>query len=179
MLIFVPFPALTMTQILPMSDEETDAELTPIHASFLDPYILLIKNDHSAMVLKADARGEFDEVPGGSEMSSKQWRSGSVHKSSTETSDAMLYLLSDEGHLQVRLLCAQLRPQLTEAFQMFALPDLSKSVYHAPNLNLLPPVLNQDGPPRHADIKEELTELLVADIGEVDIKSPYLIVCSD
>ena len=59
---------------------------------------------------------------------------------------------------------------------MFALPDLSTRVYQAPNLNLLPAVLTQDGPPRHVDVKEDLTEVLIADIGDASIKSPFLIV---
>lgn len=92
-----------MTQILPMLDEETEAELMPIHASFLDPYILLVRNDYSAVVLKADARGEFDEVSCGGHFSSKTWRSGSIHGMSTEKSDAMLYMLSNEGHLYVEI----------------------------------------------------------------------------
>ena len=87
---------------MPMLDEETDAELKVSHASFLDPYILLIRNDNSAMLLKADARGEFDEVPGGAEFASKQWRSGAIHKLSTAGSDAMLYVLSNQSQLHVR-----------------------------------------------------------------------------
>lgn len=59
---------------------------------------------------------------------------------------------------------------------MFALPNLSQSVYYAPTLNLLPPILTQERPPKHADVREDLTELLVTDIGDSIMKSPYLIV---
>lgn len=60
--------------------------------------------------------------------------------------------------------------------QVFELPNLERSVYIAPQLSYLPPVLSTDNTPRRATGKETLTEVLFADIGDSAAKSPHLIV---
>ena len=82
-----------------------------VSASFADPFILVIRDDSSAVVLTVDERGEIDEanreVPG-------RWRSGSLYEDSNdilrleylddsddEAGNVLLFLLSDAGGLQV------------------------------------------------------------------------------
>ena len=82
-----------------------------VSASFVDPFILVIRDNSSAVVLTVDERGEIDEatreVPG-------QWRSGSLYEDSNdilrleylddsddEAGNVLLFLLSDAGGLQV------------------------------------------------------------------------------
>lgn len=60
--------------------------------------------------------------------------------------------------------------------QVFQLPNLNKPVYVAEGLSFLPSVLTADYAPRRSTAKEALTEILVADLGDITAKSPYLIV---
>jgi len=60
--------------------------------------------------------------------------------------------------------------------EIYALPDLSKSVYVAEGLCFVPPVLSADYAARRSAARETLTEILVADLGDSVSKSPYLIV---
>ena len=81
-------------------------------ASFADPYILVIRDDLSALVLIADERGEIDEV---NRDVAGQWLSGSLYEDSNdvlrleypddsddEAGNVLLFLLSAAGGLKVR-----------------------------------------------------------------------------
>lgn len=93
--------ALSVTQLMYMSDDDNDAELLVTHASFLDPYILVIRNDYSALVFKAGENGQLHEMDHHEALAMRDWRSGSLHQKSTEGSNAMLYKLNHNGHLEV------------------------------------------------------------------------------
>ncbi len=60
--------------------------------------------------------------------------------------------------------------------QVYRLPNLRKPVYVAEGFSFLPPFLSKDFTVRRSTAREKLTELLVADIGDMTNKSPYLIV---
>jgi len=83
-----------------MIDEETDNELKIKSSSFYDPYLLVIREDFSAVVLQVDANGELDEVEQGEVMSKTQWISGCIHKAAGELK-AAVYLLDTKGTLNV------------------------------------------------------------------------------
>ena len=91
---------LGLSQIYPMIDEETDNELKIKSSSFCDPYLLVIREDFSAVVLQVDANGELDEVEQGGAMKKTQWLSGCVYKAANE-SNAAVYLLDTKGSLNV------------------------------------------------------------------------------
>jgi cleavage and polyadenylation specificity factor subunit 1 len=91
---------LGLSQIIPMEDEETGAELRIINTSFADPYLLVLRDDSTAKIFKADEEGEVEEVE--SELfSSTQWLSGCLYKPSTPGHQPLVYLLTVEGGLQV------------------------------------------------------------------------------
>lgn len=93
-----------------MLDEDTDAELKIVTTSFADPYLLVLRDDSSIVILKADASGDVEELDRGEGLMAKTWLSGSVYKSSTAYEAApLLYLLNAEGALQVSA-AAALRP---------------------------------------------------------------------
>jgi cleavage and polyadenylation specificity factor subunit 1 len=83
-----------------MIDEETDNELKIKSSSFCEPYLLVIREDFSAVVLQMDASGELDEVEQGEAMSKTQWISGCVYKA-VDTPKAAVYLLDMKGTLNV------------------------------------------------------------------------------
>ena len=99
-----------------MTDEESDAEPAKVvSASFADPYVLLIRDDFSAVLLTGDESGDLDEVPRGEAFRKGKWFSGSLFEDSNdvlrleypedsddEAGNVLLFLLSAVGGLQVR-----------------------------------------------------------------------------
>ena len=98
-----------------MYDEATGAEPKVISASFAEPYILLIRDDFAATVLKADEESELDEVERGEALSKNRWVSGSLYEDSNdvfrlelneedegEGRNVLAFLLNREGELKVR-----------------------------------------------------------------------------
>ena len=86
-----------------MVDPETDVELSVLHASFHDPFLLIIRGDQSAIVLKTDKKGEIEEVDAGKEFEQKIWTSGCIHAVESKHPNAkpLVYLLSVTGGLYV------------------------------------------------------------------------------
>ena len=60
--------------------------------------------------------------------------------------------------------------------QIFRLPNLQKPIYVADGIAFLPPFLSTDFAVRRSSAKENLSEILVAELGDSVHKSPYLIV---
>jgi len=84
-----------------MLDEVTDTELTIVHTSFTDPYLLVVRNDSSITVLNANEKGEVDELDRGDALLASKWLSGCLYKSTTHGAKHMAYLLSATGGLHV------------------------------------------------------------------------------
>lgn len=106
-----------LAQIFPMADDTTGAEPKVTFADFSDPYVLLIRDDSSVMVLRADESGDLDEVEQGEAVREDQWVSGSLYEDSNdvlrletgddnedEAGNVLMFLLSGGGGLQVGLL---------------------------------------------------------------------------
>lgn len=97
-----------------MTDEATGAEPKILSASFSDPFVLLIRDDESIMVLRADESGDLDEVEQGESLQSTGVRFGSLYEDANDVfrleSDAeieddagnvLMFLLTIGGGLQV------------------------------------------------------------------------------
>lgn len=97
-----------------MTDEMTGAEPKVCSASFADPYVLLLRDDMSMMVLKSDESGDLDEVEQGEARRETKWLSGSLYEDSNdvlrletddddedEAGNVLLFLLNDQGGLEV------------------------------------------------------------------------------
>lgn len=98
-----------------MTDETTGAEPKIISASFADPYVLLVRDDASVMILEADESGDLDEVERGDDLLTTNWLSGSLYEDADDsfrlgpddgteddTVNVLMFLLSAEGGLYVR-----------------------------------------------------------------------------
>lgn len=85
-----------------------------IRASFLDPYVLLIKNDLSIVLLTADETGDLDEIEQGDSLKEGKWSSGYLYEDSNdifrlefgedsedEAGNVLMFLLSAVGGLHV------------------------------------------------------------------------------
>lgn len=60
--------------------------------------------------------------------------------------------------------------------QIYRLPNLRKPVYVAEGLSFLPPFLSKDFTVRRSNAREKLKELVIAEVGDLTHKSPYLVV---
>ena len=97
-----------------MSDETTDAEPRVLSASFADPYVLLVRDDTSTLLLRAEESGDLDEVERGISLQQNGIRSGSLFEdtndlfrleygedSDDEAGNVLMFLLTCGGGLQV------------------------------------------------------------------------------
>jgi len=92
---------LNMDQIIPMEDEETGAELRIINASFVDPYLLVLRDDSTVKLFKASGSSEVEEVES-AVMSSFKWMSSCLYRPSKDPKP-YAFLLTPEGGLHVRV----------------------------------------------------------------------------
>lgn len=95
-----------------MSDDPEDPKI--VSASFAEPYMLLVRDDSSLMILKADESGELDEIACRESLQSTKWLSGSLFDDSDDTfrlelneddeesSSVLMFLLSVTGGLKVK-----------------------------------------------------------------------------
>ena len=184
-----------------MIDDATGAEPKVISATFSDPYVLLIRDDFSVMILRADESGDLDEVERREAIAETKWLSGSLYEDSNdvlrleseddsedEAGNVLLLLLSSVDGLQVDSICLLLflMRRCTELFlrfklalivyKIFRLSNLRKPVYCADDLSFLPPFLFTEFTIRRSSARESLKEILLAELGDATHKSPYLIV---
>lgn len=91
-----------------------DAAPKIIHASFAEPYVLLVRDDESIMVLRADEGGELEEVEQGASLKRKGFRHGCLYEDSSDVfrlesevededdaGNVLMFLLTVGGGLQV------------------------------------------------------------------------------
>ncbi|POS84108.1 hypothetical protein EPUL_003312 [Erysiphe pulchra] len=166
---------LGLAQIIPMYDDDTGAEPKILSASFADPFLLLVRDDSSIYVAQCDDSNELEEIEKlEKSLQTTKWVAGclyndhtgvfsleQVDKNFTSRQNVLLFLLSAEGGLHI-----------------YALPNLSETVYVAEGLCFVPPILSADFVARRAATRDSLIEILVADLGDEIIKSPYLILRS-
>jgi hypothetical protein len=97
-----------------MTDDITGAEPKVTNAAFADPYVLLLRDDLSIMVLKADESGDLDEIDQGKASRETKWVSGSLYEDSNdvlrlesdddnddEAGNVLMFLLNSHGGLEV------------------------------------------------------------------------------
>lgn len=102
-----------------MWDEETEDERTVLRASISDPYILIIRDDSSLLVLQAEEGGDLDEIPVGGVLRSSKWLSGSLYLDKhrfilqrnkgidrNPSENALLFLLGADNKLLVSIVPA-------------------------------------------------------------------------
>lgn len=100
-------------QIYPVWDEDTSDERMAVSASFADPYLAIICDDSSLLLLQADESGDIDEVVANGDVAAQKWlscclyqdRSGVFSANPTSENftkgDTCLFLLSSDCKLFV------------------------------------------------------------------------------
>lgn len=155
-------------------DEETDANAKAISASIRDPYVVIVREDHSIMLLKMDKKGELDEEDLGPDLANKQYTSASLYMDSqgnfsTRKSRQGASVESEAAYVLVLL-------SSTGALSVYRLSDLKTRIFHYEGAQFLPSILSQNTPlPRHWKNAEALSEVLLADLGDANDTHPYLL----
>lgn len=98
---------LGLAQIYPVWDEDTSEERMAVSASFADPYLAILRDDSSLLLLQADDSGDLDEVTTKEPIASTKWLScclyEDTHKTFSTQDDFLLFLLNSEGKLFVSI----------------------------------------------------------------------------
>ena len=93
---------MNLQDIISMEDENGNDGIRILNATFADPYLLILKEDSSLKLYKAIGADELEDVEA-SDLSSTQWLSASLFRSST-FDEIYAFLLTHEGGLHVRII---------------------------------------------------------------------------
>lgn len=94
-----------LEQIVPMGEETVEGDLSITRVSFCDPYISVLRDDASIMILRLDAKlGELVEISGKG-LLDNEWLCGSFYKPTHAKSGPQAVLTTSKGGLRVRSRC--------------------------------------------------------------------------
>ncbi|KAI1928729.1 mRNA cleavage and polyadenylation factor subunit [Ophidiomyces ophidiicola] len=162
---------LGLAQIYPVWDEDVSGELSVIRTSFAEPYLLIIRDDQSLLLLQADKNGDLDEVGIEGILSSGKWLSGCLYLDKYRT-----FIPNTKGQdksVTDNVILALLRAD--NSLFLYSLPDLTTPLCTVEGADLLLPILSREPPPRRASYREKLSEVLIADLGDSISRQPYMI----
>lgn len=105
---------LGLAQIYPVWDEDTSEERMAVSTSLADPYLAILRDDSTLLLLQADDSGDLDELPINETITSIKWLSCCLYRDTNKVfsfsestpdgsseSDILLFLLSSDGKLFV------------------------------------------------------------------------------
>ncbi|KAL3455560.1 CPSF A subunit region-domain-containing protein [Aspergillus heterothallicus] len=160
---------LGLAQIYPLWDDETSEEHVAVSASIADPYLAIIRDDSSLLLLQVDESGDLDEATVPADTATRKWLSASLYYDATGffalTGPSMTN--SVQGNTILFL--------LSESHQLFIyrLPD-AQLISVIEGVSCLPPILSNELPKR-STTRERLVQVVVADLGDSWSHMPYLI----
>ena len=114
----------SLAQIWPLYEDPSDDDPKVVFASIAEPYVLLIREDNTIVVLKENDSGELERIEEDEGLAKTRWQSGALFDDvddafhlANETVDdddeagsVLLFLLGTDGSLQVSVtkLCSNL-----------------------------------------------------------------------
>jgi len=159
-----------LAQIWPIVDDETDAEAKAISASFADPFVLIVKDDSSLLLLKTDKKGELDEVELGLQLANDK------HTSACLYTDQQGIFTGQSTFNETGAMCVLASLSPDGALSIYLLAEVQTRLFYYEGVQFLPSILSHSTPlPRHWKGAEALSELLVADLGDGYDTHPYLL----
>ncbi|PWY71481.1 protein cft1 [Aspergillus heteromorphus CBS 117.55] len=162
---------LALAQIYPIWDEDTNDERTAVSASLVDPYIAILRDDSTLLLLGADGSGDLDEVLLGEDVSCSKWLSCCLYSDKTGLFSSFDTDVSFQRGMFLFLLSQDCR------LLMYRLGD-QKLLSVIEGVDSLPPLLSEE-PPKRFGTRESLIEAVVADLGDPWSALPYLILRSE
>lgn len=105
-----------MSQIYPVWDEDNEEDHPALSVTFADPYFVIIRDNHSVLILQSDESGELDELEAGEVITSGRYVSASLYRDSNhffvpkqeahqaDKDNVLLFLLREDGQFSVSIL---------------------------------------------------------------------------
>ncbi|KAH2266319.1 mRNA cleavage and polyadenylation factor subunit, partial [Aspergillus fumigatus] len=153
---------LGLAQIYLVWDEDTSDERMAVSASLADPYIAILQDDSTLMILQADDSGDLDEVELNEAARAGKWRSCCLYWDKAE------FFLSTGPALKQGTRCELFLFLLSIDCRLYQLISVIEGI------DCLPPILSTELPKR-STTREVLSEAVIADLGESWNPSPHLI----
>ena len=162
-----------LSQIFPIVDEEENQTARAVRASFVEPFIILLKDDSSLTLLKADTKGELEECDLPPTLSANNFGSAWLHldrddfflssrfqKNKSPDNNILLLLLTKDGVLS-----------------MTPMANPKVQIFQAEGLPFLPTNLAANVPvPKHWRNKDELADAVLAQVGDQIDQQTFLII---
>ncbi|KAL4813383.1 CPSF A subunit region-domain-containing protein [Aspergillus spinulosporus] len=151
---------LGLAQIYPVWDEDDGDERVAVSATLVDPYLAIIRDDSTLLLLQADDSGDLDEVPLSEDVVSQKWLSACFYSDKAGVfaapSTSILFLLNQDHQLYI-----------------YRLPDFAV-ISVIEGVGCLPPILSTE-PPKRSTTRESVIQVAVAELGDSYSSLPYLI----
>lgn len=163
-----------LAHIEPIVDEDSGSEARVATAHIVDPYIAIVKDDNTALLLKVDKKGELEEIELPEFPEGTKFVSASIYADDSNFFDTKRFYTKGKGPTGP----SQLLTLLTEdgSIRLLSLPNIDINVFSYDKLNFLPSLLANDVPiPKHWRHKDNLVEALIANLGDRGHQSPYLL----
>ncbi|KAG2005350.1 hypothetical protein GB937_008766 [Aspergillus fischeri] len=160
---------LGLAQIYPVWDEDTSDERMAVSASLADPYIAILRDDSTLMLLQADDSGDLDEVELDDSTRAGKWRSCCLYWDKAEIFSSTVPTSKQRTHCELFLFLLSIDCRL----YVYRLPD-QQLMSVIEGIDCLPPILSTELPKR-STTREVLSEAVIADLGESWNPSPHLI----
>ncbi len=161
-----------LSQIFPIMDEEEGQTARAIRASFVEPFIVLLKDDSTLTLLKADSKGELEECDLPESLSAGNFSSVWLYLDRPDFFQASRFQKSKSLDTNILLLL------LTKDGIVSLLPMASPKaqIFQAEGLSFLPTTLAASFPvPKHWRHKDELVDAILAQVGDDTDQMTYMI----
>jgi cleavage and polyadenylation specificity factor subunit 1 len=160
-----------LVQIWPVVDEDSGSDTRALRASFLDPFVLILKDDGTLLLLKADKSGELEEL----EFTTDKYLSATLYNDTTNFFDTARFYNKPQSARNFNATMVLL--DVNGHFIIHSLPNPLIRVFTCETLHFMPIILGSDVPiPKHWKSRDSLAEVLLADLGDRHDHSPYLII---
>lgn len=164
-----------LAQIWPIGDEDDGIDAKAASASFSDPYVLIVKDDSSLLLLKTDRSGELDEVELPSRLMESKFLSAVLFHDVRDTFDTRRFYDNTLDETKAGQMLAVLSGD--GSIGLYSLPNLSIQIFYCEGVHFLTTTLARDPAlPKHWKEPETLTEIVIADVGDYLDKTTYLII---
>lgn len=149
-----------LSQIHPIVDEDMGAVAKVVNASFADPYVLVVRDDSTIVLLQADMSGDLEECELNGSLLESKWLSGCLYTQENGVfgNGTKLFLLGADGGLYI-----------------YDTSSLAQPIYVNKGIPYLPSKLSSEPLPKHWREQATITEVLVADLGDDISSSPHML----
>jgi cleavage and polyadenylation specificity factor subunit 1 len=137
--------------------------------------VLVVKDDSSLLLMKADENGELDEVEIPPRISELKFVSGVLFDDVMDTFETRRFYDGRPGNCGHGRILAVLGAD--GSLGLYSLPNLSIQIFYCEDVPFLTTVLAKDPPlPKHWKSADTLTEIAIADIGDAFDKTTCLVI---